>query len=527
METDRREESSRIVVVSGVPDPLPVSRMVDKLTIHFLSRRRSRGGDVEVVTYPTNMDGVAFVTFDKAEDAERVVRKKQQLMKDNEFPDDYLLTVFPFTRDMFLYVHSATVDLSVFGRDPSTLIQSLRSAHRSLHFRPSPQQTKATVEGPFSAIQALRQDLILRAGQHKSVKVSARAAAVKPRESPLNPRVMAHREVVGSVKSGGSEAKPGLGGSSHGLSTQATGEAAEVQSPLLNGKTRTVSRRRKVSHESLAAAGSFCDTHGNGEEEPRDRSRREMPAEYRTELLNAGLTSSLSGLDLHRAEEISATQPAVDGTSEKRTGPDRISAPEIRGENTTSSFYSRTDYLKDPDQSSSALTAKILRTKDASMSSKSHAEDAEEPSAEGDACVWVDSYICRYIEKFDKWEFDRCLRGLDVRVVHESADLTRISWTETGSRTWQASEDLNSLVEYWLLMLRVHRIDLDGQLERHKLIQICDDVNALCHNVLYLLEDACVKVIGTSVSGPRFCRWVEDRVALLKDPLRMERMGHE
>lgn len=57
----------RTVVVSGVPDVLPVSRMVDKLTIHFQSRRRSRGGDVEVVEYPTNMDGVAFVTFDVAE----------------------------------------------------------------------------------------------------------------------------------------------------------------------------------------------------------------------------------------------------------------------------------------------------------------------------------------------------------------------------------------------------------------------------------------------------------------------------
>lgn len=58
---------SRTVVVSGVPDALPVSRMIDKLIIHFQSRRRSRGGDVEGVRYPTNMDGVAFVTFDEAE----------------------------------------------------------------------------------------------------------------------------------------------------------------------------------------------------------------------------------------------------------------------------------------------------------------------------------------------------------------------------------------------------------------------------------------------------------------------------
>lgn len=66
METKNRVQK-RTVVVSGVPDLLPPSRMVDKLTIHFQSRRRSDGGDVEVVTYPTNMEGVAFVTFDRAE----------------------------------------------------------------------------------------------------------------------------------------------------------------------------------------------------------------------------------------------------------------------------------------------------------------------------------------------------------------------------------------------------------------------------------------------------------------------------
>ncbi|TMS11650.1 RNA-binding protein 43 [Larimichthys crocea] len=77
METCKK--GRRTVVVSGVPDVLPVSRMIDKLTIHFQSRRRSHGGDVEVVTYPTNMDGVAFVSFDEAADAENVVRKDQHI----------------------------------------------------------------------------------------------------------------------------------------------------------------------------------------------------------------------------------------------------------------------------------------------------------------------------------------------------------------------------------------------------------------------------------------------------------------
>uniref|UniRef100_A0A096MHV4 RRM domain-containing protein n=1 Tax=Poecilia formosa TaxID=48698 RepID=A0A096MHV4_POEFO len=156
-------DSRRTVVVSGVPAVLEFSRMVDKLIIHFQSRRRSHGGDVEVVKYPTDMGGVAFVTFDKAEDAKRVLRKEQQIMMDEEFTQDYVLTVFPFSTDVFLYVAGATVDLSVFGSDQASLIKSLQSAHRSIRFQASPQQRKASIEGPFSAVSALKEDLIRRA----------------------------------------------------------------------------------------------------------------------------------------------------------------------------------------------------------------------------------------------------------------------------------------------------------------------------------------------------------------------------
>lgn len=33
-------------------------------------------------------------------DAERVVQKEQQILADEEFPDDYVLNAFPFTRDV-------------------------------------------------------------------------------------------------------------------------------------------------------------------------------------------------------------------------------------------------------------------------------------------------------------------------------------------------------------------------------------------------------------------------------------------
>ncbi|KAL7370372.1 hypothetical protein ABVT39_026759 [Epinephelus coioides] len=537
METDSLD-MSRTVVVSGVPAVLPVSRMIDKLTIHFQSYRRSHGGDVEVVKYPTNMDGVAFVTFEQAKDAARVVRKEQHIMKDNEFPDDYPLTVFPFTRDVFLYVPSASVNLSVFGRDQATLIQSLRSAHRSLRFQPFPQQMKATIEGPFTAVQALREDLIRRASRLKS-EVSAQTAAVKLRETPLNPRVISHHGSVGSVSRSGSKAKLGPA-SSDCLSTalQTTGEATEVQSRLSNAKTENASSRQKVSHESVAA-GNLCDTNSDEEEEPRDMPRLDISTEYRTEqakassrqVLNAGVRSSLSGRDLLLPQEISAKQLGVDDISEKRR-PDRISATKIRRENHMGSSYNSTDYLKESDQISSAVTAKIHQTrhKDVSTSSKNNTEDTEElsvicPEDQEQTCVWVDSYIFRYIKKYDK-EFDRCLRGLDASVKCEGTDLTRIVLTErqtsmTASQIQQALQDLKILVRPWQLRLRVHQIDCDEEEMKKKLIQICDDLSFLYFDVLYLLEDSCIKFIGPSVFSYLFCKRVKDEFAKLKDTPRM------
>ncbi|KAI3365987.1 hypothetical protein L3Q82_009815 [Scortum barcoo] len=247
-------EASRTVAVSGVPAVLPAGRMVDKLTIHFQSCRRSRGGDVEEVRYPSGMDGVAFVTFYRAEeqnstlllaDAERVVRKEQHIMSDQEFPEDYLLTVFPFTRDVFLYVTSTMVNLSVFGPDQMSLIQSLRSAHRSLRFQPLLEQRKAAIEGPFAAVKALIEDLIRRASLLKS-PISAQTAAVKLRETALNPRVISHRKAGDSVSCSGSKAKLEPA-SSNGLSTplQTTGEGTNVQSLLSNAKTQNAFWKEK------------------------------------------------------------------------------------------------------------------------------------------------------------------------------------------------------------------------------------------------------------------------------------------
>ncbi|KAK2880394.1 uncharacterized protein [Channa argus] len=516
-------DGSRTVVVSGVPDPLPVFRMADKLTVHFQSRRRSDGGDVEVVTYPTNLTGVAFVTFEQAEDAERVVRKEQHIMTDSAFPAEYLLTVFPFTRDVFLYVSSATVDLSVFGSDQASLIQSLQSAHRSVRFQPLSHERKATVEGPFAAVKALREDLIRRAGQFKSV-LSAPTATVKLRESALNPRVISHHNFVGSVNCSKSKAEREPAGS-NGLSVllQSTGEESEVQSLLSNAKPQNSARQK---------AQSFCDTEEDEVEQLRAGSRHKITTDYRPERakasprhmlreeIDADIRSSLSGLYLLPTEKISAKQTAVEDVSQKHIGSDRISTTKTKGRNDIESCYSNSDYLKESHQSSSSVTAKLLKTSLKDVSVLKKGLFAACPENTEDACIWVDMHVFRYIEKFEKDEYDKCLRGLDSSVEEvDGTDLMRICLsdnqpTKAASKVQQALENLKTLVEHWQSQLRVHRISYDKKEQRseERLIQVCSDVNIIFNDVLYMFKNSCIKVIGTSTTAYLFCQTVEDRL---------------
>uniref|UniRef100_A0A3P8TAQ9 RRM domain-containing protein n=1 Tax=Amphiprion percula TaxID=161767 RepID=A0A3P8TAQ9_AMPPE len=493
-------ESRRTVVVSGVPAALPAGRMADKLMIHFQSRRRSDGGDVEEVEYPTNMDGVAFVTFDRAEDAARVTRKEQQIMMDSEFPQEYVLTVFPFSRDVFVYVASATVDLSKFGSDPAPLIKSLQSAHRSLRFQPL-LPGKVSIEGPFSAVQALRADLIRRDSQLKSPN-----SAIKLTETPVNPRLISHHRPVGSVSRDASKAmREPASSSSLSTSLQSTGEVSEVQSLLSKAKTPNASSRRKVSDGSLAG-GRCLDADG---EESRGRPRSNMSTEYRREgtkanarqvvgaEIDAGIISALSSLDLLPAEQKSANKPQqhlrAHGISESKAG--------------------------GQDHLGSAAKAKSFQNtfKDVSTPSKSRA-GLSDVHPEPPEDILVDSDTFRYVEKFSKKELDGCLNGIKMSVTcFKESGLTRISLTRNLTNTaassiQKASERLKTLMDFWLSTLRVHEIIYDSAKlpDEEKVTQICNDVNSLYKDVLYVFEGSFIKVIGPSWSSYLFLRRVEE-----------------
>uniref|UniRef100_A0A3B3VU57 RNA binding motif protein 43 n=1 Tax=Poecilia latipinna TaxID=48699 RepID=A0A3B3VU57_9TELE len=238
-------DSCRTVVVSGVPAVLEFSRMVDKLIIHFQSRRRSHGGDVEVVKYPTDMGGVAFVTFDKAEGKVAAVcggKSSHVRWRGKTILRRLVLSHFtPELLKVFLYVAGATVDLSVFGSDQASLIKSLQSAHRSIRFQASPQQRKASIEGPFSAVSALKEDLIRRASH---LRPSSQTAVGKPRASSPHPR-LASKNSPTSCRS--TEANREAANSSNlSKSPHHTREAREVQSLISKAETPKAFLRQKV-----------------------------------------------------------------------------------------------------------------------------------------------------------------------------------------------------------------------------------------------------------------------------------------
>lgn len=405
---------------------------------------------------------------------------------------------------MFFYVSRAQVDLSLFNSDQASLIQSLRAAHRSIRFQPLSHDRKATIEGPFAAIKALREDLIRRASQLKS---TVPTGTITLRESPPNPTVISHHKFLDSVSCSGSKAKL-KPAASNGLSAlqQSTGEAAEVQSLLSNAKT----------HNSASQnVQSFCDPDTDEEEELKAGSRLKLTTKYSTEGAKTK-TRQLSREEMNAGIRSSSSGPEVDGISQKHSRTDTMSAAE-----TVRSTHLDSHYLKGMYQSTSSVTN--TKPKDVSLSWKSSAGETEDLSAgcsedpEGE-CIWVDSNIFRYIEKLDKKEYDRCLSGLYASVEEaKGSDLVRICLTEMqpslGSfRVQRALEKLKTLVEDKQSTLRVHEVCYKkGEHSKHKLIQICKEANFadMYDDVLYIVEDSSIKVVGPSISSFLFYKRLE------------------
>ncbi|XP_067843260.1 RNA-binding protein 43-like [Heptranchias perlo] len=148
--------AERTIIVSGFPvGVLSSDVMIDKLTIHFL-RPRNGGGEVESVIYPA--DGFAYVTFEKKEVVDSVLRK-EQVLEDKQLAVKYPLKLTQNSADVFTQV-SVNLDLTIFNKrlEIKKLERELQSSNKTLQFSRC-LDGRLHVEGSFSAIKELRKDL--------------------------------------------------------------------------------------------------------------------------------------------------------------------------------------------------------------------------------------------------------------------------------------------------------------------------------------------------------------------------------
>uniref|UniRef100_A0A8D2LQD4 RNA binding motif protein 43 n=2 Tax=Varanus komodoensis TaxID=61221 RepID=A0A8D2LQD4_VARKO len=152
----------RTVVVCGVPGSLDHGTMVDILKIHF-QKTKNNGGDVEDVDYPTSTKGVAYVTFEDKQVAEKVLTKSDHKLEDKRFRRDYPLKVSLYGESIFTCV-TCILSLSIFGEQHNLedLVQDLKKNLPCLSFGPLHPSGKIRVQGPFSAISLLKDRLLLK-----------------------------------------------------------------------------------------------------------------------------------------------------------------------------------------------------------------------------------------------------------------------------------------------------------------------------------------------------------------------------
>ncbi|XP_051874703.1 RNA-binding protein 43-like [Pristis pectinata] len=168
MESDWAE---RTIVVSGFPkDVFPITVMIDKLTIHFL-RPKNGGGEVENVVYPTDIAGVAYVTFEKKEVVNSVLRQDRQVFEDKQLPEKYPLKISQNNLDVFSAV-SVDLDCSRFENslEIRSILREFESNNKFLQFSMR-HNGRLHIIGSFPALKELRKELHKKISELQGINV--------------------------------------------------------------------------------------------------------------------------------------------------------------------------------------------------------------------------------------------------------------------------------------------------------------------------------------------------------------------
>ncbi|XP_036601677.1 RNA-binding protein 43 [Trichosurus vulpecula] len=178
------EACERTIVVSNVPvGNSNEADMADILKSYF-QKADNEGGEVESVTYPTKIKGVAFVTFKEIKGVENALKKKKHCLSEEGLLPT-CLTVSHFSENVIdcIFVH---LDLSVFGKEVvlENLVTELKEKIPSLKFYLVETNGKVIVKGSFLAIKRLKEVLLLRASSlHGN---NANCVSLRKRKKKIN-----------------------------------------------------------------------------------------------------------------------------------------------------------------------------------------------------------------------------------------------------------------------------------------------------------------------------------------------------
>ncbi|XP_029444061.1 uncharacterized protein LOC115083988 [Rhinatrema bivittatum] len=161
---------ARKLCIHNVPSVTSDDRMHDKLLIHFL-RPRNGGGEVLELKYPTEEAGMAFVTFEEREVADRILGRQHRLELDGK---SYVLDVRraerPRTQGMEAYMlMRTTLDLRWFQDKDGVKELVRKHGFRVL----SETGARTEIEGAFPALKKLRSELLYLANSSSRMHFSS------------------------------------------------------------------------------------------------------------------------------------------------------------------------------------------------------------------------------------------------------------------------------------------------------------------------------------------------------------------
>ncbi|XP_061446900.1 uncharacterized protein LOC133367123 isoform X2 [Rhineura floridana] len=160
------------VCVRGYPADLPLERVADKLTIHFL-RARNGGGEIVNIEFAPQSPDCAMITFEDAT-AQRVLKTKQHVLAVNGKNYPLEVSAYPTElnpNEIFVRVYMK-IDYRCIpnGKD---ILYSLCQQYGGIHFNFNAQEMTCSVKGSFTELQAFTSELLRCLNSKQRVSISS------------------------------------------------------------------------------------------------------------------------------------------------------------------------------------------------------------------------------------------------------------------------------------------------------------------------------------------------------------------